>query len=50
MIKLSLRLRMPSSKVKDPDLKSFIDKTLPVLRQHQQHIHEIESASRSGKA
>ena len=39
-----------SSKVKDPDLKAFIDKTLPVLRQHQQHIHEIENAGRSGKA
>jgi putative membrane protein len=39
-----------SSKVKDPDLKAFIDKTLPVLRQHQQHIHEIENAGPSGKA
>jgi putative membrane protein len=39
-----------SSKVKDPDLKAFIDKTLPVLRQHQEHIHEIEKAGPSGKA
>jgi putative membrane protein len=37
-----------SSKVKNPDLKAFIDKTLPVLRQHKDHIHEI--ASQAGKA
>jgi putative membrane protein len=37
-----------SSKVKNPDLKAFIDKTLPVLRQHQDHIHEI--ASGTGKS
>jgi putative membrane protein len=37
-----------SSKVKNPDLKAFVDKTLPVLRQHKDHIHEI--ASQSGKA
>ena len=37
-----------SSKVKNPDLKAFIDKTLPVLRQHQDHIHEI--ASQTGKS
>ena len=37
-----------SSKVKNPDLKAFIDKTLPVLRQHKDHIHEI--ASQTGKA
>ena len=30
-----------SAKVKNPALKSFIEKTLPVLRQHQQHIHAI---------
>ena len=30
-----------SGKVKNPALKSFIEKTLPVLRQHQQHIHAI---------
>ena len=39
-----------SSKVKDPGLKTFIDKTLPVLRQHKEHIHEIESADQKGKA
>ena len=39
-----------SSKVKDPDLKAFIDKTLPVLRRHQEHIHEIANAAPSGKA
>jgi putative membrane protein len=31
-----------SSKAKDPSLKAFIDKTLPVLRQHKEHIHAIE--------
>jgi putative membrane protein len=39
-----------STKVKDPSLKAFIDKTLPVLQQHKQHIHEIESAVSKGKA
>jgi putative membrane protein len=39
-----------SSKVKDPDLKAFIDKTLPVLRQHQEHIHAIANEGPSGKA
>ena len=37
-----------SSKVKNRDLKAFIDKTLPVLRQHKDHVHEI--ASQMGKA
>jgi putative membrane protein len=36
-----------SSKVKNPALKAFIDKTLPVLRQHKDHIHEI--ATQTGK-
>jgi putative membrane protein len=36
-----------SSKVQNPDLKAFIDKTLPVLRQHKEHIHAI--ASQTGK-
>jgi putative membrane protein len=39
-----------STKVKDPSLKAFIDKTLPVLQQHKEHIHEIESAVAKGKA
>ncbi|MBV8142070.1 MAG: DUF4142 domain-containing protein [Verrucomicrobia bacterium] len=30
-----------SSKGKDPTLKGFIDKTLPVLREHKEHIHAI---------
>jgi putative membrane protein len=37
-----------SSTVKDPSLKAFVDKTLPVLRQHKEHIHEI--AASQGKA
>jgi Domain of unknown function (DUF4142) len=32
-----------SSTTKDLSLKAFIDKTLPVLRQHKEHIHAIES-------
>jgi putative membrane protein len=39
-----------SSKLKDPTLKAFVDKTLPVLRQHKEHIHEIENAASPGKA
>jgi putative membrane protein len=39
-----------SSKLKDPTLKAFVDKTLPVLRQHKEHIHEIESKTSPGKA
>jgi putative membrane protein len=39
-----------SSKLQDPPLKAFVDKTLPVLRQHKQHIHEIANAVSEGKA
>jgi putative membrane protein len=39
-----------SASVKDPSVKEFVDKTLPVLRQHQQHIHEIEHQAQMGKA
>jgi len=39
-----------SSKVKDPSLKGFVDKTLPVLRQHKEHIHAIEQEMGTGKA
>ena len=28
-------------KVKDATIKNYINKTLPVLRQHQQHAHEL---------
>ena len=30
-----------SSKAKDPDLKAWIDKTLPVLKDHQKMAHDI---------
>ena len=30
-----------SAKVKDPDLKSWIDKTLPVIQDHQKMAHDI---------
>jgi putative membrane protein len=30
-----------SQKVKNATLKAYIDKILPVLRQHQQHAHEL---------
>jgi putative membrane protein len=39
-----------SSKVKDPSLKAFVDKTLPVLRQHKDHIHAIEQEMGKAKA
>jgi putative membrane protein len=31
-----------SKKAKDPDLKSWIDKTLPTLKDHQKMAHEME--------
>ena len=39
-----------SSKVKNPTLKAFIDKTLPVLRQHQEHIHALQQEEGTPKA
>lgn len=39
-----------SPKVKDSSLKAFVDKTLPVLRQHKQHIHEIENTVSKAEA
>lgn len=31
-----------AKKVKDPDLKSWIDQTLPVIKQHQSMAHELD--------
>lgn len=31
-----------SSKVKDPDLKSWLDQTLPVVKQHQSMAHDLD--------
>jgi putative membrane protein len=36
-----------SAKVKNPNLKGFVDKTLPVLRQHKDHIHEIAQTDKA---
>lgn len=35
------KFRKESKKVKDPELKGWIDKTLPVLEQHLQHAREM---------
>jgi putative membrane protein len=34
-----------SGKVKDPQLKSYIDQTLPVVQQHLSHIQSIQQSS-----
>jgi putative membrane protein len=39
-----------SSKVRNATLKAFIDKTLPVLRQHQEHIHALQQEAGTQKA
>lgn len=39
-----------SSKVKNATLKAFIDKTLPVLRQHKEHIHALQQEEGTPKA
>jgi putative membrane protein len=38
-----------SQKVKNATLKAYIDKTLPVLRQHQQHAHELAKEGQTRK-
>ena len=38
-----------SHKVKNATLKVYIDKTLPVLRQHQQHAHELAKEGQTRK-
>ncbi|QWV96761.1 DUF4142 domain-containing protein [Geomonas nitrogeniifigens] len=35
------KFKKESKKVKDPELKGWIDKTLPVLEQHLQHAREM---------
>lgn len=39
-----------SHKVKNVTIKAYIDKTLPVLRQHQQHAHELAKEGQTRKA
>jgi putative membrane protein len=36
---------MESGKVKDPQLKSYVDQTLPVVQQHLSHIQSIRESS-----
>ena len=38
-----------SFKVKDPPLKAFIEKTVPTLRQHKEHVHGLQLAGFSAK-
>jgi putative membrane protein len=36
---------MESGKVRDPQLKSYVDQTLPVVQQHLSHIQSIRESS-----
>jgi putative membrane protein len=35
---------------KDPDLKAWAEKTVPVLHEHQQQAHQLQASVKDGKA